>query len=569
MQFPHATVLACVIASFAVLPAPAQETALDAANALPNTGLPLDDAIVSQIYSAQDLQVMAHLAELADGIGPRLTSSDNLTEACHWAADKFEQWGLENVRMEEWGTFPVGFNRRVMSGRMTSPNKQKLVFTTNSWGAGTDGPTRGAVKLAPTEEQFDALSGSFKDCWVLSSTRPRFDSDGESTGAKLGRYLDKEEILGVIYPGRGELVHTGGRSNIDINNLPTRVSVQLLRSQWTNMHQMLQDGGSVEAEFDLDYEFVPGPIPLYNVIAEIPGESDELVIIGGHIDSWDGARGAQDNGTGTCTTLEAARLLSSLNVKPQRTIRFMLWSGEEQGLLGSRAYIKQHPEELDRISCVLVHDGGTNACAGIYATPAMMDMFEEIFAPIIAYTKDLEDEELRFTLRSVQSLPKGIGSDHDSYLSTENPAPGFFWDQRGKTSYGYIHHTQNDTYDEANATYQEYTSRVVAAAAWRFANASTMVPRDGMLGPKPKRLGVFLADDGVTVNEVRPDGLAVKAGMKKGDRIVSIDEASIKGSNDLRRAMRDAKDKVNITVARGAEQLVFWFDFKNSDAGGK
>ena len=142
MQFLHATVLACVLASLAVLPATAQETALDAANALPNTGLPLDDAVVSQIYSAQDLQVMDHLAELVDGIGPRLTSSDNLTEACHWAADKFEQWGLENVRMEEWGTFPVGFNRRVMSGRMTSPSKKKLVFTTNSWSAGTDGPTR-------------------------------------------------------------------------------------------------------------------------------------------------------------------------------------------------------------------------------------------------------------------------------------------------------------------------------------------------------------------------------------------------------------------------------------------
>ncbi len=552
-------------------PASAQSVspATPSAKPLPNTGLPAVDPIVDQIFAAEDLQVMDHLAELVDGIGPRLTSSDNLTEACEWAAGRFTDWGLQNVRLEEWGTFPVGFNRRVMKGRMTAPHKRELVFTTAAWTQGTDGPARGAVKLALSADEMNADAASYAGCWLLSSTRPRFGSDSNSKGARLGRFVEVNGCLGVIFPGRGELVHTGGRSQIDYDNLPTGVGIQLLRSQWTEMQQILTADGAVEAEFDLDYEFKRGPIPLYNVIAEIPGESDELVIIGGHIDSWDGARGAQDNGTGTCTTMEAARLLASMGVKPKRTIRFMLWSGEEQGLLGSKAYIKQHPEENDKISCVLVHDGGTNACAGIYATPAMDLMFKEIFAPIISNTHKLENETLHFTIRSVPSLPRGIGSDHDAYLATANPVPGFFWDQRGETSYGYIHHTQNDHYQEAEEEYQDYTSRVVASAAWRFANASTMVPRDDMMGPKPKRLGVFLADDGITVERLTPNGFATAAGLKKGDRLVKVGDASIKGRNDLRRAMRNADTKVEVVVARGESDLVFWFDFENGKAGSK
>lgn len=568
--FRATSILTGLVLATALAPAIGQDAAAARqAATLPNTGLPADDGIVDQIFATDDIQVMDHLSELVDGIGPRLTSSDNLTEACEWAADRFTEWGLQNVRLEEWGTFPVGFNRRVMKGRMTAPHKQEFVFTTNAWSAGTDGPTRGPVMLAPSEEQMQSAADTYAGAWILSSTRPRFGSDAESKGAKLGRFVESANCLGVIYPGRGELVHTGGRSNIDFDNLPTNVGIQLLRSQWTEMHEILDGGGSVEAEFDLDYEFKRGPIPLYNVLAEIPGETDELIIIGGHIDSWDGARGAQDNGTGTCTTMEAARLLASMNVKPKRTIRFMLWSGEEQGLLGSRAYINQHPEEMDKISCVLVHDGGTNACAGIYATPAMMPMFEEIFAPIIAHTANIDDNTLHFSLRNVNSLPRGIGSDHDAYLAAANPVPGFFWDQRGNTSYGYIHHTQNDHYEEADATYQEYTSRVVASAAWRFANASTMVPRDDMMGPKPKRLGVFLAEDGTTIERLSPNGLAVTAGLKKGDQLIKIGNASIKGRNDLRRAMRNIEGKVEVVITRGGNEKVYWFDFENGEAGSK
>jgi len=137
------------------------------------------------------------------------------------------------------------------------------------------------------------------------------------------------------------------------------------------------------------------------VVAEIPGSDtpDEFVIVGGHLDSWDGATGATDNGTGIATTLEAARILVKAGVKPRRSIRFMLWSGEEQGLLGSRAYVKAHPELLPKVSAVLVHDGGTNYLSSLGGTEAMMSDFQEVFAPVMSL-----DPKFPFEVKKIAGL---------------------------------------------------------------------------------------------------------------------------------------------------------------------
>lgn len=539
-------------------PAAAQE-------ALPVTGLPADDPVAEHVLTTPDIQVMQHLEELSEGIGPRLTSSDSLTEACHWAAQRFEDWGLQNVRLEEWGTFPVGFNRRVMSGRMTAPRKETLAFASRAWSGGTDGPQEGPVLLAPNNaEELEAARGKFGGAWVMvRNTRPNFDgaADSDDFRDQLGRFLDEEGIYGTLSASRNDRVRTSGNYRIDYNNLPTRVAITLTRDQWQSMFTAIEAGEEVRAEFDIEVEFKEGPIPLYNVIAEIPGETDELVIVGGHIDSWDGARGAQDNGTGTATTMEAARLLAQVKTKPKRTIRFMLWSGEEQGLLGSRAYIQQNLDELERISCALVHDGGTNACSGIYATPGMMPMFQEIFAPHLAHFGEHEDEHMRFNLRPVDRLPVGIGSDHDAYLTAPTPVPGFFWDQSGETSYGFIHHTQHDYIDQVRPDYQEYTSRVVAAAAWRFANAEQMVPRSDMSGAPRKRLGVQVGDDGFTISRVTDGGNAAQAGIQVNDVIVSIDGVAIADRGALRSALGDAGEQSTVIVKRGDSELSFTIDW--------
>lgn len=562
-----------------VAQAPAQTTAESAAPAVgPVTGLPMDDAVVNAIYEVrdEDMLVMDWLDQLSNGIGPRLTSSKKLTEACFWAKGRFYDFGLSNSRVEMWGKFPVGFDRGPGFARMTQPEKRELVAMTRAWTAGTNGTERGLAFRAPaTEEEMEALQGKLEGAWIVTSSNtnaPRFDGEGDELRDRFGDMCEAEGIAGIVRPGpQGNLLRTGGRSQIDPENLPKRVNVYIRRDQFRTIWQMLEDNERVELEFHIDNQFNLKPDPLYNVMAEIPGTdlADQLVIVGGHIDSWDGARGAQDNGTGTATTLEAARLLmmamEQTGEKPRRTIRFMLWSGEEQGLLGSKAYIEAHPEENERISAVLVHDGGTNCTSGIVTPPDMEDMFGEAFAPIIAKTAHHEDEDLRFRLVERNSLPYGVGSDHDSYLAVG--VPGFFWQQNGDTSYGYIHHTQHDLIDEVVPEYQHASARSIAAGAWRIANMEPSIPRENLPqgrsgGGNRKALGVFLSEDGVTIEELVNDGLAKKAGLKKGDKILSIGNKKVANQGDLRRALRSAGDSEKVVWQRGEQTMAAVFDWK-------
>ncbi len=548
---------------------------------LPLTGLPADDAVVNAIYAIPDeqLEVMQHLDELVNGIGPRLTSSRNLTEACEWAADRFRGWGLENVRLVEWGTFPVGFDRVHRRGRMLAPRKMELDFTTSAWTSGTDGPVRGPAVICPqNDEELLAVRQRLPGAWLLvaASGGPIFAQAGDGFRERLGRECDEAHIAGQVRPSRSEeLVHTSGQYRIDPEKLPSRVSVSLRRDQFAELMKHAMAGEEVALEFDIAQTFTPGPIPLYDVIAEIPGtdKANEMVIFGGHIDSWDGARGAQDNGTGTATTLEAARILSQTlaeqGLRPRRTIRFMLWSGEEQGLLGSAAYAAQHPAELPFISAVVVHDGGTNACAGIEASPAMRPMFTEVFAPLIEHTRDAADEDLRFRIAEVERITYPIGSDHDTYIPLG--VPGFFWQQHGKTSYGYIHHTQHDLYGEAKPEYQRFTSRVVAATAWRLANAETMVPRSdlpaGGEGRMPRRrLGIQPGEDGATIAGLTEGGLAASAGMKVGDKILKIGEREVKDMQTLFEGLNAEGDRKMVVWQRGNEKLAAWLDWEKKTA---
>jgi hypothetical protein len=338
--------------------------------------------------------------------------------------------------------------------------------------------------------------------------------------------------------------------------------VSLVRKQHDEITGWLKEGKSVVLEFDIRNYFKKGPIKLYNVIADIPGteKPDEYVIVGGHIDSWDGATGATDNGTGVATTLEAARLLKKAGVKPKRTIRFMLWSGEEQGLLGSAAYVKTHKDLMPKISAVLVHDGGTNFLSGIGATEAIYSDFEQVFAPV----KELDPKNYPFDLRKVPGLFGG-GSDHASFLSAN--VPGFFWRQSGSARYQRTHHTQYDTFDAANPDYQKHSSLVVAIGAYGIANLDHLLSREklgpagalaGLLGNR-RTLGVQL--DEMTVVEMEDESAAKKAGMKEGDEILKVDGTKVADRSELARALRAGEPKKVVTVRRGGKELdvnVFW-----------
>ena len=441
--------VACVVAIGLSIPSKALTAEKDAAKDR--------SAEVERITSAgrEDGQVMDHLDVLCNRIGPRLTGSDNLTNACEWVRDRFRTFGIDNARIEPWGEFSVGFNRGPWFGRVIGPEPRTLEFMTMAWSAGTKGAVRGKAVLAPKDKKELDLAkekGMIDGAWVLL---PRPGGSGPRPDRAFLRTLRKElegaKAAGIVASSSSGLLVTSGLHRISWDKLPTLPSITLLRKQFDEIAGWLKDGKTVTLEFDIRNYFKKGPIKLYNVIADIPGSElpDEYVIVGGHIDSWDGATGATDNGTGVATTLEAARILMKAGVKPRRTIRFILWSGEEQGLLGSAAYVKAHKDLTPKISAVLVHDGGTNYLSGIGTTEAIFSDFEQVFAPV----KEL-DSHYPFELRKVPGLYGG-GSDHASFLAAN--VPGFFWRQAGKARYQHTHHTQFDTFDAAIPEYQKHS----------------------------------------------------------------------------------------------------------------
>ena len=524
-----------------------------AASASPQAS-PADVSRITEIGRV-DSRVMDHLDHLVNTIGPRLTSSDALTDACRWTRDQFAGWGLE-AWMEPWGTFPVGFNRGPSSARLIHPEEREIAFSASSWSAGTDGPQRGRVVIgiSSATDAANARKRDFKGAWVMNPKKRAKRSDREA----INEVYDEAGILGTISVARGELLITSGGHRISMDDLPTRPSFRITASDGAAIRTWLEEDEKVEIEIDAPHSFKKGPIELFNVIADIKGSEfpDEYIIVGGHIDSWDGATGTIDNGTGCATTLEAARMLATIGAEPRRTIRFMLWSGEEQGLLGSRAWIKENPEMMDKISAVLVHDGGTNYLSGIHATEAMEPMFNRVFEPVIA----LAPSDFPFEIRSVGGLPRGVGSDHDSFLGAG--VPGFFWRQAGRSNYNHGHHTQHDTFDMAIPEYQRHSAMVVAIGALALANTDTLVSREGMSGsggrgssargPR-RRLGVDL--DGMAISEIFKDTVAAKAGLQVGDVILKIDGKDIEGRIDLIRALRDGGPKKTVVVKRGEKTV--------------
>ena len=496
-------------------------------------------------------RVMAHLDHLVNRIGPRLTSSDNLTVACEWARDEFAAMGLSNPRLEQWGEMEVGFNRGMWQGRITAPIEKELVFGTDAWSAGTKGPARGPVVLSPkTEEELAAMRSKIKGAWVLGVPAALL--------TKVADAVDAEGGLGIVATTRDHLVQTSGNMRVTWGKLPKTVVVRLRKDLFDEIRAMAEEGKAVEVEFDVQNHFRKGPIPQFNVIADIVGteKPDEYVVVGGHIDSWDGASGTTDNGTGTATTMEAARILAAIGAKPRRSIRFMLWGGEEQGLLGSRAWVQAHKDEMGKYSACLVHDGGTNYVSGIAGMKEMRPQLETAFEHVLKM-----GGELKFAIREIDAF-RPIGSDHEAF--TAAGVPGFFWDQAGRADYNHTHHTQFDTYAAAIPEYQMHTAVVVATGALGIANLPEMLTRENMkveqrFGGRPRgarrMLGVTLGDDGVTIGGVEENSVAAKAGIKVGDRLLQIDDMKVGGQDELRAALAAGGVEKTIVVQRGAEQV--------------
>jgi carboxypeptidase Q len=439
------------------------------------------DTIAGIIYEGKNHnEVMDHLKYLTKKIGPRLTSSPQLDRACKWTAQKFKEFGCQNVRLEQWGEWPVGFERgKRQVGRMVAPEIIDFEFTTSSWSPGTKGAVRGPAVVEPTSmEELEKVKDKLKGAWLLSRSSGFRRRAAEPT--ELEKAISSAEIAGRVLSSGRDLVITSGNYNITWDKLPTDVRVIVRGKDMDAIRKHVDAGKEVSLEFNLENKFVKGPRKNYNVVAEIPGteKPDEVVIVSGHLDSWDGpgSEGACDNGTGCAVTLETARLLGRAKAKPKRTIRFILWTGEEQGLFGSAEYCRKHKDELDKISCVLVDDGGTNYQGGLTCTTEMEPMLKEAISHAQTAFPDLP-----MNIRIVNKLPRGIGSDHDSFLRFG--VPGFFWAETGRANYGRIHHTQYDRFEEAIPEYLIQSSTNSAAAAYTLACASTLLPREKPAAP--------------------------------------------------------------------------------------
>jgi carboxypeptidase Q len=434
-------------------------------------------------------QIMDHLRYISKAIGPRLSTSPNLDKAYAWTMKKFTEFGCKNVHLEEWAEWPVGFERgKRQVGKMVLPYEKAFEFTTASWTPGTRGAVRGKAVLEPkTMEEFRKVQRDLKGAWMIVTRQPT-----GGRGAPAPTLTDEEKALqdaiaksgiaGRVSGSRTDLVLTGGRYNIKWEELPKDVRVTVRKRDMESILYHLEKGREVVLEFDLQQRFIRGPRKMYNVVAEIPGteKPDEIVIVGGHLDSWDGpgSEGAADNGTGTMAALEAARILNRVGAKPKRTIRFVLFTAEEQGLFGSRAYVEKHKDELPKISAVFIEDGGANYESGTYALESMLPFLQ----PIVD-VNNRAFPDMPMTIRTVTRMPRGGGSDHVPFNAVGVPA--FFWDKTGTADYNYIHHTQHDTFELVPVAYTVQSAVNEAVAVYIVACAPSMLPREVPATPPP------------------------------------------------------------------------------------
>jgi len=451
-------------------------------------------------YAKQNSEVMNNLEYLSDMIGPRLTGSARLKKANDWTAQKMTEYGLENVHLEKW-TAPIGWERGSCEARILEPNGMPLMAASWAWTPGTKGKVTGPVVLfnPVTDEDYKKYEGKLKNAIVLFSapakpnhhpsrdtpeTRQRRglmgtdeagnDEDAllQRTGDKRSAFLKKEgAAVTVLDAGKPQMLLNMSGAWTAKPEDTTRVLPRIVLSNehYSMLYRLTKRNVPVTVQVEIKNKFIKGPIDVYNTVGEIKGseEPDEIVLCGAHLDSWDLGSGTCDNGTGSMVVLEAARLIKSMGLKPKRTIRFVLFSGEEQGLYGSKAYVDAHKDEMDKFSAVFVHDTGTGKTTGIglHGNPQGKDVFEgEV--PIL---KDLGVANYGTFIMN--------GTDHASFYPKGVPA---FWFMQDSADYGWMHHSQSDTFDKALADDLIQGASVMAICAYDVAQRETLFPRRDM-----------------------------------------------------------------------------------------
>ena len=455
-----------------------------------------DAQILSEVRDHSE--AIANLEYLSDRIGPRLTGSPQLKQANEWTRGMFAKYGLANPHLEGW-TIARSWTRGTAAARIVSPTEHPLTIASAGWSPGTPGTVRGPVVYfdAKKKEEFAKFHGKLKGAIViyqdpqsLSPPKPddpnaQFARPMQQPPPKIGEapLPDPFEAFQKAAKERTEFFRQEGVAAVlRDSNKPhgllnmTDVSLEkyaageiptaFITAEGYRMIFRLRKQGPVQVEMAMTNTFSNKPVEVYNTVAELRGSQkpDEVVIIGAHLDSWDLGTGSTDNGTGSIAVLEAARTLSKLNLKPKRSIRFVLFSGEEQGLYGSQEYVKAHRNELEKVSAVLVHDTGTGRVLtlGLHDNYQDRELVDQVLAPLA----DLKLLEPR--------VARSFGTDHLSF--DEVGVPGFFCIQ-DRAEYNLTHHSQSDTFDKAWKDDLNEGAQVLAAWAYNTAQLPGLLPR--------------------------------------------------------------------------------------------
>jgi hypothetical protein len=435
----------------------------------------------------QHSRLMADLEYLCDMIGPRLTGSPKMEQASRWTRDKFQEYGLRNAHLEG---FPVAraWTRGEASGRIVAPTEQHLILESAGWSPSTRGLMRGPVVYprGKTMAELDAYRGKLKGAWIITEPvsihLPPHRMAHAPAGAESEDEIDTPEehafqeafedlmaaegAAGFLRDSDKEhgLIRMASSSD---DFTPARFPEALLTTESYGLIWRLLKRGPVEVEIDLSNRFSDAEVEVHNTVAELVGSEkpEETVILGAHLDSWDLGTGATDNATGAMAVLEASRALQAAGVRPRRTIRFVLFAGEEEGRHGSLAYARAHARELDRVSAVLIQDMGTGRARTI-AIQERYDLREVMDRVIAPFQEELGLEEI--------TMRKTGGTDHLSFHPYGVPA---FALRQELADYFKTHHTESDTFDKVYADEINQTAKVLAAWAYNVAMLPDCLPR--------------------------------------------------------------------------------------------
>lgn len=471
------------------------------------------------------------LLYLGDVIGPRLTGSPQLLQASNWTAQKMREWGFQNVVVEPWDSlFGRAWERVSYAGRILTPFVQPLHATPQAWSGSTrdargrPGPVTCTVQRLVINDttDFAQYAGRLRGACVMwqpaVQPRPEFEPAprrlsldnlfappappaapragqpqaspdqlanmlrARTINQRMATFLREQGVAVILTPSGWQynILRTGGhldgrtaRDSVYEPSVHLIVSLEHYGQIWRNTLR----GVPVQLELNVQNRFPDSDRRAYNVLGDIPGtdKANEYVMIGGHIDSWHSATGTGDNGAGVVVMMEAARILKALNLPLRRTVRVSLWGGEEQGFLGSRAFIRMHAAELPRVSAYLNVDNGLGRIRGVYnqMNAAVTPIFEQIFFPF----RDL----------GVMAVRHGNtgGTDHIPFDGAG--VPGFQFVQDPLEYGSRLHHSDGDTWERVVPDDLHQMAAVVAWVTYVFANRDEMIPRKPPTPPGEQR----------------------------------------------------------------------------------